>query len=251
MTEITSDYESLLETIQLVSAEQATFFSRRKKNYAEIVQFREVLGSALATLPCPTHDSSYSWLVDTEEDYTHRTGATTPYTVQSMPKGPPMPTEPPESASSSEYKSYTIDLQKYNNYLHWNKEALAALKHRFPQSLTPKRNKFEALPMSYTIREAVDYLKSLVNTDMEKRETYCAIVGDIIRQKYKPNLEGPNKYFAAMQRDKHSIDVLKQGELTYDILIIHSQEAFRHSGIPMKEMRTIDEAWRKIHDWKN
>jgi hypothetical protein len=48
-----------------------------------------------------------------------------------------------------------------------------------------------------------------------------------------------------MQRDKHSIDVLKQGELTYDALIIHSQEAFRHSGIPMKEMRTIDEAWRK------
>jgi hypothetical protein len=48
-----------------------------------------------------------------------------------------------------------------------------------------------------------------------------------------------------MQRDKHSIDVLKQGELTYDALIIHSQDAFRHSGIPMKEMRTIDEAWRK------
>jgi hypothetical protein len=48
-----------------------------------------------------------------------------------------------------------------------------------------------------------------------------------------------------MQSDKHSIDVLKQGELTYDTLIIHSQDAFRHSGIPMKEMRTIDEAWRK------
>jgi hypothetical protein len=49
-----------------------------------------------------------------------------------------------------------------------------------------------------------------------------------------------------MQRDKHSIDVLKQGELTYDTLIIHSQEAFRHSRILMKEMRTIDEAWRKV-----
>jgi hypothetical protein len=51
-----------------------------------------------------------------------------------------------------------------------------------------------------------------------------------------------------MQRDKHSIDVLKQEKLTYDALIIHSQEAFRHSGIPMKEMRTIDEALRKIND---
>jgi hypothetical protein len=102
--------------------------------------------------------------------------------------------------------------------------------------------------MSYMIREAVEYLKSLVNTDVEKRETYCAIVGDIIRRKYQPNLEGPIKYFAAMQRDKHSINVLKQGELTYDTLIIHSQDAFRHSGIPMKEMRTIDEAWRKVLD---
>jgi hypothetical protein len=93
---------------------------------------------------------------------------------------------------------------------------------------------------------AVNYLESLVNTDVEKRETYCAIVRDITQRTYQPNLEGPNEYFAAMQRDKHSIDVLKQGELTYDALIIHSQDAFRHSGIPMKEMRTIDEAWRKV-----
>jgi hypothetical protein len=81
---------------------------------------------------------------------------------------------------------------------------------------------------------------------VEKRETYCAIVRDITRRTYQPNLEGPNEYFAAMQRDKHSIDVLKQEKLTYDALIIHSQDAFRHSGIPMKEMRTIDEAWRKV-----
>jgi hypothetical protein len=104
MTDITSDYTSLLETIRLVSAEQATVFSGKKKNYAKIVKFREVLGSALATQPCTTHDSGYSWLVDTKEDYTHRTGATTPYTVQSMPKRPSRPLEPPESASSKEYK---------------------------------------------------------------------------------------------------------------------------------------------------
>jgi hypothetical protein len=145
MTDTTSDYASLLETIRLVSAEQATVFSRKKKNYAEIVKFREFLGSALATLPCSTHDSGYSWLVNTEEDFTHRTGTTTAYTVQSMPKRPSRPPEPQNSASSEEYKRYAIDLQKYNNYLHWNKEALAALEHRFPQSLTPKRNKFEVI----------------------------------------------------------------------------------------------------------
>jgi hypothetical protein len=69
-----------------------------------------------------------------------------------------------------------------------------------------------------------------------------------MRRTYPQNLEGPDEYFAAMQRNKHSIDVLKQGELTYNILIIHSQEAFCHSGIPMKEMRTINEAWQKIND---
>jgi hypothetical protein len=180
MTAITSDYASLLETIRLVSAEQATVFSGKKKKYADIVKFREVLGSALATQTCTTHDSGYSWLVDTKEDYTHRTGTTTSYTVQSMPKGPPRPTKPPESASSGAYKRYTMDQQKYNKYFHCNNEALAALEHRFPQRLTPKRSKFEAFPISYTIREAAEYLELLVNTDMEKRETYCAIVGDII-----------------------------------------------------------------------
>jgi hypothetical protein len=167
MTDITNNYGSLMEIIRLVNAEQATVFSGKKKNYADIVKFREVLGSALSTQPCSGGHSGYSWQVDTEEDYTHRVGATTTYTVQSMPKG------------SSEYKRYTIDQQKYNKFLHWNTKALAALEHRFPNSLTPKRNKFEALPITYTIREAVDYLESLVNTDVEKRETYCAIVRDI------------------------------------------------------------------------
>jgi hypothetical protein len=115
MTDITNDYGSLIEIIRLVNAE-----------------FREVLGSALSTQPCSGRHGGYSWLVDNEEDYTHRVGATTPYTVQSMPKGPPMPTDPPKSASSSAYKRYTIDQQKYNEYLHWNTEALAALEHRFP-----------------------------------------------------------------------------------------------------------------------
>ena len=245
MTDIKNDYGSLIEIIRLVNAEQAIVYNGKKKNYAEIVKFREVLGSALSKQPCSGTHGGYSWLVDTEEDYTYRVGATTPYTAQTMPKGPPLPTEPPKSASTSAYKRYTIDQQKYNQYLHWNTEALTALEHRFPNSLTPKKNKFDALPITYTIREAVDYLESLVNTDVEKRETYCAIVRDITRRTYQPNLEGPNEYFAAMQSDKHSIDVLKQSELTYDALIIHSQDAFRHSGIPMKEMRTIDEAWRK------
>jgi hypothetical protein len=57
-----ASYASLLETIRLVSAEQATVFSGKKKNYADIVKFREVLESALATQPCTTHDGGYSWL---------------------------------------------------------------------------------------------------------------------------------------------------------------------------------------------
>jgi hypothetical protein len=102
MTDITNDYGCLMEIIRLVNAEQDTVFSGKKKNYAGIVKFREVLGSALSTQPCSGRHGGYSWLVDNKEDYTHRVGATTPYTVQSMPKGPPMPTEPTRSASSSE-----------------------------------------------------------------------------------------------------------------------------------------------------
>jgi hypothetical protein len=155
------------------------------------------------------------------------------------------PTHSPGRREAAELSTEILD--QFLEFIR-NNEALAALEHRFPQSLTPKRNKFEALFISCTIREAVEYLESLVNTDVEERETYCAIVGDIIRRKYQLNLEGPIKFFAAMKRVKHSIDVLKQGELTYDTLIIHSQDAFRHSRIPMKEMRTIDEAWRNVLD---
>jgi hypothetical protein len=87
MTDITNDYGSLIEIIRLVNAEQAKVFNGKKKNYADIVKFREVLGSALTTQPCSGRHGGYSWLVDNEEDYTYRVGATTPYTVQSMPEG--------------------------------------------------------------------------------------------------------------------------------------------------------------------
>jgi hypothetical protein len=87
MTDITNDYGSLIEIIRLVNAEQAKVYKGKKKNYADIVKFREVLGSALSTQPCSGRHGGYSWLVDNEEDYTHRVGATTPNTVQSMPEG--------------------------------------------------------------------------------------------------------------------------------------------------------------------
>jgi hypothetical protein len=51
MTNITNDYGCLIEIIQLVNAEQAKVFNGKKKNYADIVKFREVLGSALANIP--------------------------------------------------------------------------------------------------------------------------------------------------------------------------------------------------------
>ena len=240
-----NEYKSLLETIRTVSPEQAIPFTGKKKNYADVVKLREVLGSALANQTCSTYDEGFSWIVDTETDYTHRTGASTPYTTLTMPKGPTRPTEPLPTASSNDYKWYTLEHHKYKTYVHWNKQALIALEHRFPGSLTPKRNKFEALPSTYTIREAVEYLESLVDTAIEKREAYCAILYDTIQRKYQPNLEGPTKYFAEMKRDQHSIAVLKQGDMTYDTPIIHSQNALRQSGIPMKEMRIIDEAWTK------
>jgi hypothetical protein len=77
MTVITNDYGSLIEIIRLVNAEQAKVYNGKKKNYAEIVKFREVLGSALSKQPCSGTHGGYSWLVDTKEDYTYRIGATT------------------------------------------------------------------------------------------------------------------------------------------------------------------------------
>jgi hypothetical protein len=55
MTDITNNYGCLIEIIRLVNAEQATVYSGKKKNYADILKFREALGSALATQPCSTY----------------------------------------------------------------------------------------------------------------------------------------------------------------------------------------------------
>ena len=59
----------LLDIITQKNADQATVFNGSKHTFADVVLFRRILGTALATCPCTTQDKGYSWLVDTEEDY--------------------------------------------------------------------------------------------------------------------------------------------------------------------------------------
>jgi hypothetical protein len=74
MTDITNDYRCLIEINRLVNAEQAKVYSGKKKNYADIVKFREVLGSALSTQPCSGRHGGYSWLVDKHRRRLHLQG---------------------------------------------------------------------------------------------------------------------------------------------------------------------------------
>jgi hypothetical protein len=48
-----------------------------------------------------------------------------------------------------------------------------------------------------------------------------------------------------MEDDKHSIDILKCGDLSFDNLMIHCQTAFRNSPLPADKTRDIDLEWEK------
>jgi hypothetical protein len=177
MTDITNDYGCLMEIIRLVNAKQATVFSGKKKNYANIVKLREVLGSALAAQPCSGRYGGYSWLVDTEEDYTHRVGATKPYTVQSMPKGPPMPAEPQNPlhpANTSDTQSTNKSITNTSTDLLQLEENQSQLAHAYKISQTNHvpsevRTEPSTLSSSVTGSASAYFTTNDINTNLETK----------------------------------------------------------------------------------
>ena len=238
-----SGYSCLLEELQLFDGLQSTPFTGRRK-YVDVVKFREVLGTALAQQVCSQSDAGHSWIVDTEENYRYRLGDD----KATLPAPPSRPKEPSDLVAASwEFDRYLMKQEQYTLYMHWNQAALAVLEHRFPSCLAFKRTRL-GLPLLFTIREAMDYMEGLCNSEVERSETFRARFKEINNRVYKHNLNGPIEYFAAMQSDKHIIDLVKCGDMPYVNLIMHCQKALQESGLPKQEMKTIDADWQKADE---
>jgi hypothetical protein len=148
---------------------------QKDRNYAQVVRFRETMGSTLAQFPCARYDCGYAWLVDTAEKYQERLGDST----ATRPTAPKQPTEPvPDPTTGKIAKSalfkYTGDLREYKNCSHWTKEALRAIEVKFPTSLNSKKNRLGGFAISLTSQTAMDHVMESVNKPIARRTAHCA-----------------------------------------------------------------------------
>jgi hypothetical protein len=211
-----------------------------KINYAVVVIFREELGTALSKFTSERHEGGHAWMVDKLATYRDRLGDDT-LDIPSPPKKPKAPT----SLDKIAWSKFFIERDEHNQYTHWKNEGFKAIERRFPSSLTALKTTIGALPLTLTLRKALDHVEGQVSKEVDRREAYCKIQTSLTARKYVPVVEGPVEFLKEMEHDKHYIDLLDvNAPVSYDVLIVHCQNAFRHSGIPKTEMRKVDAKWK-------
>ena len=155
-------------------------------NYAQVVTFREAMGSTLALFPYLEYDSGFSWLVDTTETYQERLGDPDA-TLPSTPKRPNLPV--PDSTTGHSNKTalytYTRSLRMYKECAHWTNQIISAIETKFPSSLQSKRNRFDGFPLSFNSQDAINHVAESVNKEIPRRQAHCDIQLAVLTKVFK------------------------------------------------------------------
>ena len=241
----TSPKGNLLESMMTMKADLNPI--TKDRNYAQVVTFREAIGSTLAQFPSLKHDGGYAWLVDTEQTYQERLGD--PLTIR--PKAPPRPKEPtPDSTTGridkTQLYQYNRDLKEYKECVHWTNQVLSIIELKFPFSLEAKRNRFEGFPLSFSCLEAIELVETTVNKPIPRREAHCAMQLTVLTKAFHFTTDDSTiEFLKEMEKLKHDLDILDCGGMEYDNLIVHCLAAFRNSHLPTDKTRTIETAWNQ------
>ena len=219
-------------------------------NYAQVVIFREAMGSTLAQYPNSKHDSGFSWLVDTTTTYQERLGDP----KATRPTAPTRPREPTPDATTGKidkmlWYTYGRELKHYKECAHWTNQILIAIEHKFPFSLEAKKNRFAGFPISFTSQEAIELVATTVNNDISRREAHCATQLTILTKEFHFTTDRSTiEFFKDMENLKHNIDILDCGGMSYDNLIVHCLAAMRNSHLPTDKTRTIETEWNRAEN---
>jgi len=219
----------------------------KDRNYAQVVIFREAMGSTLARYSDSKHDSGFSWLVDTTTTYQERLGNAT----ATLPKKPTRPIEPAdETKNKSEWYKNARDLKHYKECNHWENQILTAIELKFPRSLEAKKNRFGGFPLTFTSQEAIELVANTVNKKISRRQAHSDIQLTMLQEEFNFTSDDSTiEYLKEMEQYKRYMDILGCGGMPYDNLITQCMTAFRNSHIPSDKTRTIETRWNKIeHD---
>jgi hypothetical protein len=213
-------------------------------NFADAVVFREELGNGLARCQHTTRDAGHAYMVDTPKRHRERYGDR-----NAVLPPPALKVNLPTGDSSGEWRQYDVLKKIYEREVHWNAEALQATIRCFPAAMKEQKNDYGALPLNYTVRQALNFIESKVSDRVKKQKAYIDLMSSITTRVYVPSPEGPVTYLKEMEHDKHCIDILSENshvefEYSWDTLIINCQTKIRSSGKHNNTyLRLIEDKW--------
>jgi uncharacterized membrane protein YgcG len=214
-------------------------------NFADAVVFREALGNALAACQHADRDAGHSYLVDTPKRYGERYGDLS----KVLPPPAEKTTLPKENALGGTWKRFYELKKMYVREDHWNKEALNATVRRFPSAMKEEKDDYGAMPLKYSVRQALNFIEGKVSDRVKKQKAYIDLMSNITARAYVPSTDGPVVYLKAMEHDKHCIDILSGSstatfEYSWETLIINCQTKIRASGKHNNTyLRMIEDKW--------
>ena len=230
-----STFEELVCTLELLQ-KSCTNPSSSKLDLTHIIRFRELLGTALAQIPCSKYSGGYAWLADDLTTYQGRVG-----TAVGHPDMPTRPAEVPATATSSEYKQYKRDLKHYLYCEKIRTAALGIIEHKFPGELELKKTRL-GLPLNFTIQNAFQHLEAEHGSELNRTETTLRIQKNVMTRAYIHS-SGCTAFLKGLEIDKEDVEILGTSEITYAHLIMCAQQAFRNT-LKKATIRDIDKEWK-------
>ena len=168
-----STYDELVCTLELLQ-ENCTNPTNSKLDLTHIIRFRELLGTALAQVPCSKYSGGYAWLADDLNTYQGRIG-----TAVGQPNMPTRPREVPATATSSVYKEYKRELKHFLYCEKIRSASLGIIERKFPNELELKKTRL-GLPLNFTIQNAFQHLEAEHGSELNRTETTLRIQKNVM-----------------------------------------------------------------------
>lgn len=192
---------------------------RGEIDITEIKAYRKVLARALTKVKNHVKGArakGYAWIVDTADEHAKRHGKET----LALPKVPQLMEDDEEDMTTPlQAYEYARKKKRYDEYAHWNEQAIQALDNRFPRALDGKTTDEGEFPIDFTIREAFKYLDSRYGGDAATLKASAKIRKELNARRCDPEDLGGEAFFKAQLKDYKALRNLgvpmNKTELTY------------------------------------
>ena len=189
--------------------------------------FQKMLANHLSTAPSRMTQGGYAWLIEDEDLYKLRIGATAGFVMHKMPTMPVYNS----AFDAVGFKHYDIATSFYVTSVFWNTEILSLLDRKFPSALSGLEVQPGVLSSSLTAREALEHIRTNVVSATATNTDYASLLKLHLSESYVPDAAGPVEYLKKCRTYQQQVkDLGLASVISDDHLMSIAVTAFDNSG---------------------